>query len=310
MSRREKHVLAAAERFERVSVPTNIILIVFFALVAFLCLMPFLFIIAISISSEGSIARHGYQFIPSELSSSAYEYLWKNRNMIFDATKVSLIVTLGGTVLGLFLTSSMGYVISRPNYKLKGFFTWVVFIPMIFNGGLISTYNINTTVFGLKDTYWALIFPLLMSGFNVIICKTFFRTTVPDSLIESAEIDGASQWRIYFRIVLPISLPVLATIALFLVFGYWNDWWQAMLYIDRPDLKPLQALLSAIDRNLEYFARNAATLGMSRMDLIREMPRQSFRMGIAVVIITPIALAYPFFQRYFISGLTIGAVKG
>lgn len=297
-------------QFSQVSRLSNFWLSLLFLFLALMCLIPFVFIVVISISSESSIAKYGYQFIPNQLSGAAYQFLWNNKNMLIDATKVTLFVTIAGTILGLFLTTSMGYVISRSNFKLKGFFTWVVFIPMIFNGGLISTYFINKTVLNLGDTVWALVLPLLVSSFHVVICKTFFKTSVPDSIIESAEIDGASQMRIFFQIVLPISLPLLATIALFLTFGYWNDWWQALLYINVPEKKPLQALLSSIERNAEYMLQNAATLGMSRDELLKSMPKQSFRMAIAVVIILPIACAYPFFQRYFISGLTIGAVKG
>lgn len=300
----------AFKQFGQVSKFSNVWLSLLFILLALICLIPFVFVIMISLSSENSIARYGFQFWPHEFSKGAYEFLWTNRNMLINATKVTLFVTIVGTVLGLFLTTSMGYVISRPNFRLKGFFTWVVFIPMIFNGGLISTYFINKTVFRLGDNLWALILPLLVSSFNVVICKTFFKTSIPDSIIESAEIDGAAQMRIYFQIILPISLPLLATIALFLTFGYWNDWWQALLYINVPDKKPLQALLSSIERNTEYMLQNAAILGMSRDQLLKSMPKQSFRMAIAVIIILPIACVYPFFQRYFITGLTIGAVKG
>lgn len=298
------------QQLGQVSKLSNFWLSLLFIFLALICIIPFLFVIIISFSSETSIARYGYQFLPHAFSGAAYQFLWNNKNMLIDATRVTLFVTIVGTVLGLFLTTSMGYVISRTNFKLKGFFTWVVFIPMIFNGGLISTYFINKTVLHLGDSVWALIFPLLVSGFHVVICKTFFKSSVPDSVIESAEIDGASQMRIFFQIVLPISLPVLATVALFLTFGYWNDWWQALLYINVPEKKPLQALLSSIERNTEYMLQNAALLGMSRDELLQTMPKQSFRMAIAVVIILPIACAYPFFQRYFISGLTIGAVKG
>lgn len=298
------------QQFSQVSKLSNVWLSLLFILLALICVIPFFFVMIISISSEDSIARYGYRFWPRQFSTEAYEFLWMNRNVLVTATGVTLLVTVVGTVLGLFLTTSMGYVISRRNFKFRGFFTWVVFIPMIFNGGLISTYFINKTVFKLGDSIWALILPLLVSSFNVVVCKTFFKTSVPDSIIESGEIDGASQMRIFFRIVLPISLPLLATIALFLTFGYWNDWWQALLYINVPEKKPLQALLSSIERNTEYMLQNAGLLGMSRDELMKSMPKQSFRMAIAVVIILPIACVYPAFQRYFISGLTIGAVKG
>lgn len=299
-----------SDKLNRISGSANLILSTLFALLALICVVPLILVVTISISSERSLYEFGYRFIPKELSLEAYRFLWNNRAMLLQSMKVTLIVTVGGTILGLFLTTSMGYVLSRKEYKLRKFFTWIVFIPMIFNGGLISTYFINKTVLNLGDSLWALILPLLVSSFNVVICKTFFMTTVPDSVVESAKIDGASQIRIYFRIVLPISLPLLATIALFLIFGYWNDWWQALLYIGEPNLKPLQSLLMSIERNIEYIAKYSALLGGSQTELLSQLPRESFRMAIAVAIILPVSLAYPFFQRYFISGLTVGAVKG
>ncbi|MDG0794303.1 carbohydrate ABC transporter permease [Cohnella ginsengisoli] len=210
----------------------------------------------------------------------------------------------------MLLTTSMGYVLSRPNYKLNGLLTWIVFIPMIFNGGLVSSYYINSSLLGLKNTIWALILPLAVSSFNVIICRTFFKSTIPDGLIESAEIDGAGQFRIYFTIVLPISLPVLATIGLFLCFSYWNDWFQSLLYIDDQNLYSLQALLNSLMSNVDALARNASTMGVSYAQLVATMPKESARMAVAIIIVLPVALAYPFFQKYFISGLTVGAVKG
>jgi len=208
------------------------------------------------------------------------------------------------------LTTLMGYVLSRPGYKLRGFLTMVVFIPMVFNGGLVSTYFITSSFLGLKNTVWALILPLAVSSFNVIICKTFFKSTIPESLIESAKLDGARQFTIFFRIVLPISLPVLATIGLFLCFSYWNDWYQSMLYIDDQKLLSLQALLNTILTNINMLAQNAASLGVTQAELLANMPKEAARMAIVVIIVFPIACAYPFFQKYFISGLTVGAVKG
>ena len=222
---------------------------------------------------------------------------------------VSVGVTCIGTLLGLALTTTMGYVLSRPVFKMKSFYTWVVFIPMIFNGGMVASYVVNANVLGLKNTIWALILPLAVSSFNIIICKTFFRSTIPDSIIESAKMDGASQLRIFGQIVLPISKPVLATIGLFLVFGYWNDWFQSSLYISDSKLVSLQALLNNMMKSLDYIANNP-TAGVSLQQYRNQMPSESVRMAIAIVIVVPIACAYPFFQKYFISGSTIGAVKG
>jgi putative aldouronate transport system permease protein len=220
-----------------------------------------------------------------------------------------VFVTIVGTIIGVMLTTTMGYVLSRRGYKLNGFLTWLVFIPMIFNGGMIASYVVNTNLLGLKDSIWALILPLEVSSFSVIICKTFFRTTIPDSIIESAKIDGAAQLGIYSKIVLPISKPVLATIALFLCFGYWNDWFQSSLYISNTKLLSLQALLNSIQKNIQFLANNPSA-GLTLQQYKNQMPTESARMAMAIVIIIPIACAYPYFQKYFISGLTIGAVKG
>ena len=288
---------------------TNIVFNVIFIILSLMCIVPVIFVFIISISSEDSLAKIGYSFIPMELSDAAYLYLWKEKVMILKALWVSVMVTVSGTLLGLALTTSMGYVLSRQSYKLQNFYTWVIFIPMIFNGGLAASYVVNDKLLNLGDSVLALILPLAVSSFNIIICKTFFKTTIPDSVIESAKIDGATQLGIFTRIVLPISKPVIATIGLFLSFGYWNDWFLSSLYIRNADLISLQALLNNMVKNIQYLASNPDG-GASMQQYLATMPRESVRMAIAIVIVVPIACAYPFFQRYFVTGLTIGAVKG
>ena len=298
------------DRFNRVSKTVNVILNFIFVLAALACVIPVLLVVAISFSAEESILEYGYHFIPKIPSLEGYVFLVSQGKMIVRALGVSLFVTIVGTALGVLLTTLMGYVLSRPDYKLNGFLTMVVFIPMVFNGGLVSTYFIVSQFLGLKDSMWALILPLSVSSFNVIVCRTFFKTTVPESLVESAKMDGASQLMIFGRIVLPISLPVLATIGLFLSFAYWNDWYQSMLYIDDSKLLSLQALLNQILTNIQMLVKNAATIGITAAEMLAKMPQESARMAIVVLIVLPIACAYPFFQKYFISGLTVGAVKG
>ncbi|WP_411552065.1 carbohydrate ABC transporter permease [Paenibacillus lautus] len=298
------------EKFNRTNKAVNLFFNLIFILLALLCVIPVIVVLSISFSSEESIRETGYHLLPVAMSAEAYVYIIKQGTMILRALGVSALVTVVGTVLGVLLTASMGYVLSRPNYKLRGFLTWVVFIPMVFNGGLVSSYFINTNLLGLKDSIWALILPLAVSSFNVIICKTFFKSTIPDGLIESAEIDGASQLRIFFSIIMPISLPVIATIGLFLCFAYWNDWFQSMLYIDNQNLYSLQALLNSLMSNVDALAKNAASMGVSYAMLVATMPKESARMAVAILIVLPVAFAYPFFQKYFISGLTVGAVKG
>ncbi len=300
-----------AMRLNRIKPVTNFFFNLLFVLLALACLIPIVFIFIISITDETVIRTQGYQFyVTAEtISTKAYEYLWTQRKTILNAMWISVKVTVLGTILGVMLTTLMGYVLSRKEYRLRGFYTMLIFIPMIFGGGLAASYVVNTQILHLGNTLAILILPLAVSSFNVVIARTFFRSTIPDSVIESAKLDGASQWSIFLKIVLPISKPVLATIALFLAFGYWNDWYQSMLYIKDQDLQSLQAMLNSMQKNLEYLTKNP-TAGLTSADMIRMMPQESVRMAIAFVVAVPIACVYPFFQKYFISGLTVGAVKG
>ena len=305
----DNKVIKKGKGLNQIKSGTNIVFNIIFIILSLMCIVPVIFVFIISISSEASLAKFGYSFLPAELSDAAYIYLWKERVMILKALWISVVVTVGGTILGLGLTTSMGYVLSRKSYKLQSFYTWVIFIPMIFNVGLAASYVVNDKLLNLSDTLLALILPLAVSSFNIIICKTFFRTTIPDSVIESAKIDGATQLGIFNKIVLPISKPVIATIGLFLSFGYWNDWFLSSLYIRNKDLISLQALLNSMVKNIQFLASNPDG-GVSIQQYLANMPKESVRMAIAIVIVVPIACAYPFFQRYFVTGLTIGAVKG
>jgi putative aldouronate transport system permease protein len=296
-------------KLNRIGKPANFLFNIVFIIAALVCILPVVFVFMISITSEASLARNGYQLIPKEFSMESYLFLWREHVTILRALGMSILVTISGTMVGIILTTTMGYVLSRTSYRLNNLLTWVVFIPMIFNGGMISSYVVNTNLLGLKDSIWALILPLAVSSFNVIICKTFFRTTIPDSLIESAKIDGATQLNIFARIVIPISKPVIATIGLFLCFGYWNDWFQSSLYISNSHMYTLQALLNSIQKNIQYLAKNPAA-GLTLQQYKNLMPQEGARMAIAIVIVLPIACAYPFFQKYFITGLTVGAIKG
>lgn len=273
-----------------------------------MCVIPLLFVFSISITEEEALRTNGYQLIPSVFSGSAYKFLWNERGMILRAAFMSILVTIVGTLIAIALDTSMGYVVSRRNFRLKKLYTWLIFIPMVFNGGMLASYVVVNNILGLSNTIWALILPLACSSFSVTICRTFFRTTVPDSIIESAKIDGAGQFRIWSQIVMPISKPVIATIGMFAAFGYWNDWFQASLYIQDTKLQTLQSLLNQMQKNIEYIANNPYG-GLSMQEYKLSMPTESVRMAIAIVIIVPIACTYPFFQKYFISGLTIGSVK-
>ncbi len=298
----------SGQSLNQIKTSTNIIFNLIFLFLAILCVIPLLFVFSISITDEEAIRANGYQLIPQVLSASAYEFLWNERITILRAAMMSVLVTVIGTIISIALNTSMGYVVSRRNFKLKQIYTWLIFVPMVFNGGMLANYVVVSNILGLNNNIWALILPLACSAFSVTICRTFFRTTVPDSIIESAKIDGAGQFRIWSRIVLPISKPVMATIGMFAAFGYWNDWFQASLYIQDSKLQTLQSLLNKMQKNIEYIANNPYG-GVSLQQYKASMPTESVRMAIAIVIILPIACTYPFFQKYFISGLTIGSVK-
>ena len=298
-------------RLNRISPVTNFLFNALFLILALCCFLPIVFIFIISLTENDVIMTKGYQiYVTAEtFSAEAYEYLWGQRKTILQALWVSVYVTALGTVIGVCLNCLLGYVLSRKEHFLNNFLTIMIFIPMIFGGGLAASYVINTQVLHLGNTMWILILPLAVSSWNVIISRTFFKSTIPDSIIESAKMDGATQLTIFTQIVLPISKPVLATIGLFLAFGYWNDWFQASLYIRDDQLRSLQSMLQKMNDNLTFLTKNP-TAKLSASDLKSAMPQESVRMAIAFVVAVPIACVYPFFQKYFISGLTVGAVKG
>jgi len=297
-------------RFNRVSPLVNALFSAVFIVLALAATLPLVFVITISLSSDQSIQMYGYRFIPKEWTTAAYSYLWLLQDYVGRAFLVSVGTTVVGTGLGILLNSTLGYVLSRRSYALRKFFTILIFIPMLFNGGLVASYMINTQLLKLGNTYWALILPLTTSSFFIIILRTFFQTTIPEEVIESARIDGASQFRVFFSIVLPLSLPAIATIGLFLSFAYWNSWFPALMYIQSTHayMYPLQYVLMSIERTIQDLVRNAQF--MLPAETLQGLPTEAVRMAIVVVAVLPIALSYPFFQKYFISGLTIGAIKG
>ncbi|MDR2658209.1 MAG: carbohydrate ABC transporter permease [Oscillospiraceae bacterium] len=296
-------------RFNQVGAVANLLISCLFVILALATLLPLAFVIIISFSSEASIVEKGYSFMPSGWSLDAYDYLLDTGNYIGRSFLNSIGITIVGTLLGLILISTLGYSISRRTFRLRGFYTAFIFIPMLFSGGLVATYMVNTQVYGLKNTYLALILPGACSTWYAIIMRTFFQTTIPDSIIESGKIDGASQLRIFTGLVLPISLPVIATIGLFLTFSYWNAWYGAMIYLDSQhrELFPLQYVLVSIQKSVAFMARNEEYF---TSDIVKTIPAETTRMAIVTVVVLPIACSYPFFQRYFVGGLTIGAVKG
>jgi putative aldouronate transport system permease protein len=301
--KKEKKVVVRAFN-KKVDFISNIII----AIIALSCIFPMFFIIIISLTSEHSIAINGYSLWPKEWSLEGYKYLSTMKGQIIQSLFVTVLVTVVGTFVNVFFTSTYAYAISRPNFRYRRFFTIFALLSMLFSPGMVSSYIVMTTMLHLKDTIFALILPLALSPFNIILMRTFFRRTVPESVIESSRIDGASELRIFLQIVLPLALPGIATISLFAALSYWNDWFNALLYVQSDSLVPLQYLLMKIQSNIEYMSQNA-TLGANLSSGVAAIPKEATRMAMVVISTLPIAATYPFFQKYFVKGLTIGGVK-
>ena len=298
-------------RLNQISVGTETIFHVIVGLFSICCIIPFIFVIVISFTAESSIREIGYSFIPRAWSTGTYTYAIQRLPQIWRSYFNSILITVIGTALSTLMCALYSYALFRPDFKYRGFFTFFSFFTMIFGGGLVPTYVICTQVLGLRENYAALIVPLLVSPFNIIIMRTFFKSSVPLELIEAATIDGSGEYSTFFRVVLPIAKPGLATIALLNALAYWNDWYLSLLYIKQNKvLQPLQALLMELQNNVEYLNRMSAALGSSAIQEATRAPTQTLRMVLVVLIVIPIACAYPFFQRYIVSGLTIGSVKG
>ncbi|MED4957939.1 carbohydrate ABC transporter permease [Paenibacillus sp. FSL R5-0527] len=292
-----------------ISKTTNLILHLIFIVITVLCVLPIVLVFMISITDYDSIVLNGYQFIPDKLSLEAYRYIFKDYGTVVSAYGISFFVTIVGTLLSVLLTSLYAYPLSRGDFRYRNVFAFLVFFTMLFSGGLVPWYIMYTQVLDLKNSIWALIFPMLLSPFNVLIMKTYFQMTVPPALIEAAKIDGAGELRTFFRIVFPLSLPVFATIGLFNTLHYWNDWFNSMIFITDTKLYSLQYLMYKMISQADYLSRNSALIQGSATELAK-LPGETIRMAMALIGIGPIVLAYPFFQRYFIKGLTIGSIKG
>ena len=280
-------------------------------LISLFMLVPLALVIVVSFSSESSIALKGYSLVPLEWTSEGYEYLWKVGDQVFASYRITIIHTALGTVMSLFVMTMYSYVIAQRNFVHRKFFTWFLFFTMLFSGGLVPHYIMNVRYLHIDDSLWIFLLPSLVSAYNVIILRTFITSTIPDTLFEAARIDGANHFRIYFSIVLPLFKAGIATIALFNVVGRWNDWFTGMLYIKNPNLVPIQTMLKNIQDNIEFLKQNAEVAGTpDGLQLLNSLPDQNLRMGCTVIVIVPILCAYPFFQRYFVQGLTVGSVKG
>lgn len=290
---------------------SQLLLHLFFICVSLACLLPVLLVISISFSDENTVVANGFKFFPEKFSLDAYGYLYNQLSQIITAYGVTIFVTVVGTLLSLLLIALYAYPLSRRELRHRNKFALFIFLTMIFNGGLVPWYLVYVNFLHLKDSVWSLIIPLLLQPFFVIIMRTFFQTTIPDSIIESATIDGASEVKIFYKIILPLSLPVLATIGLFNTLNYWNDWFLSLIFITKSNGISLQYLMYKTLLNIQYLTTNEnAASQLSKMGAVVNLPSQTLRMAMAVVGMGPIIFAYPFFQKYFVKGLTIGAVKG
>lgn len=307
MSNKEKPVSNKIKNTDEkmMKVVSHVLLIV----LCVFCVGSFLLVLGSSFQSESEIQKIGYRMITHEFSLEAYKAVFMSPGMILDSYMVTIITTVVGTIIGLCISASAGYVISRKNYRYRKILSFFIFFTMLFNGGLVPTYILMTQWLHLKNTIWALILPLVVNAWYIILMRGFFQG-IPDSIMEAARIDGASELRIFFGIVLPLSKPVLATIALFYALAYWNDWYQSLLYIDNQKLYKLQYLLMQILKKSQFLNSAAGQAVMGTGASTADMPTLNLRMAMCVVAVGPLLIAFPFFQKYFVKGITVGSVKG
>jgi putative aldouronate transport system permease protein len=256
------------------------------------------------------IIRNGYSLFPEKISFKAYEYLWMNIAVIGRGYLITLFVTAVGTVAGLLISSMCAYALSKKDFPLRKIFTFMVFFTMIFNGGLVPFYLLYAKYLGISNTILALIIPgLLVNAFNIIIMKSYFSQNIPDAIIESGTLDGAGTFMIFFKIVIPISYPIFATVGLLIGVGYWNDWYNGLIFLTDTRFYNIQNILNRLLMDIQYL-QSTNVGGELSATMQQNMPSEAIRMAIAVFIVVPILIIYAFFQKYFIKGITVGAVKG
>ncbi|MBS5586073.1 MAG: carbohydrate ABC transporter permease [Clostridiales bacterium] len=285
----------------------QIALHVFFILVSLCYILPLILMVSVSFTEENAIVSGGFSLVPQPFSTEAYQLAFRNPKQLIDSYKVTTIVSFAGMALHVFVMSIMAYSLSRRNFALRRVFTFLAFFTMLFNGGIVPTYLLITKYLQLKNTYWVYILPSVASAWNLIVLRTNFQQ-LPDALVESAKIDGASEYRICFSIVLPLSVPAMATIGFLYFVGKWNDWTTCVYYINKPYLYSLQYLLQRILREAEFLKQLSAE--QAALEAGAQIPTESFRFAMAVLAAGPVLVIFPFFQKYFSKGLTIGAVKG
>ena len=290
-----------------ISILSNIILMSF----CIFCLVPVILLLIASFTDNDSIFRTGYTFMPEKWSLNAYRYLITQKDIILGTYKISIVVTVLGTVLGLISTTLAGYAISRKDLPGRRIITFYIFFTLLFNGGMVPTYLTYVNTLHVKNTIWALILPsnILINGFNVMLMRTFFEGNVPFELIESGKLDGASEFRILVSIIIPVSTPIIATVALLIGVGYWNDWYNGLLYVTKIDLFSLQNYLNRILLDIQFMTQTMSG-NVNASSALAKMPTVTVRMAIAVIGIVPLMVIFPFFQKYFARGITVGSVKG
>ena len=283
----------------------NIICYLFLGIFSVFCLMPFVLVVVASITQESDITKFGYSLIPKHISFEAYKLLLSSKSEIVNAYMVTIFITVVGTLTGLLMMSMSSYVMNRKDFKNRNKFAFYVYFTTLFNGGLVPFYILMVKYLQLKDNILAMILPGLVSAWSIFLMRNFMKS-IPDSLYESAKIDGAGDFRIYLQIIMPLSLPAIATIGLFQALGYWNEWYNALLYIQTPSKYPLQYFLQNMmaAANVNNLVRMGASVDATKI------PTESLKMATAVIVTGPVILLYPFLQKYFVSGLTMGAVKG
>ncbi len=280
-------------------------LILFLTILSVLIALPFLILVSISLSEEERILSEGYGLLPRGLDFSAYEFVFKNPASILQAYAVTAEFSVITMVLSVLLMALLAYPLSRREFKGKKGISLYIYFTMLFSGGLVPTYMVITQFLHLGDTIWVYILPSLISPWYVFMMRTFFQG-IPNEISESARIDGAGHYTIFFRMILPLSKPVLATVALFMFLAKWNDWYTAMLYINKESLVSLQYMLQRIMDNIKLLQEMPSGMTVN----IAEIPSETIRMAMAVVVAGPALLVFPFFQKYFVKGLTVGSVKG
>ncbi len=292
-----------------ISTMSNIILNIFYILLVAICLLPILLVVAISFTDEKEILMNGYSLIPKVFSTEAYKFVLSAGEGIVSGYTISIIVAVLGTVLSTSVITLYAYPLSRSNFRYKNQFAFFAFFTMIFGGGLVPWFIVYSQLIRIRGTIWILIIPYLMNAWYVMIMRTFIKTTVPESLMESAKIDGAGEFRTFFSIVLPLLKPGLATIGLLSCLGYWNDWYLPLVFLTDRKLYNIQYVMYQTLSDIQFLTSGSANFAQLG-NVLADLPGESARMVIAVLSIGPIVFAYGFFQKYFIKGLTIGAVKG